>query len=236
MFNKISSFVLALVLFGVLVGSSSHISLFMASMVVLMAAAFVINLRRIGLSWPHLLLPLIFLLGTGSVFMVITGPTARVAFLVASAIAFYFVEANLGQESHFLQNAFLLSVFELYVGIFALNFYLHLSTAVVVLVVFLTSFILTIQGFAGFSLPAKKYFYFLIAWSLAEAAWGLTLWPTHYIVSAVVLFCMFYLLWMFSFSAFFGKLTWKKIYLQVGLVALVLIATLATASWQPLIQ
>ncbi len=216
--------------------TNQNIGVFLASLLVLMVATFIINLRRIGLSWPHLLLPMLFLLAVGSGFVVITSPTLRMVFLSAASVAFYFVELNLGHESHFLQNIFLLSSFGLYLGIFALQFYLHLGTKTIVSSVFILTYILTIQGFAGFSLPIKKYFYFLIALALAEAAWGLILWPTHYVVNTVVIFCMFYLLWIFSFSAFFGKLSWKKIYLQLALVVFVLAVTLSSAAWMPLVR
>jgi hypothetical protein len=236
MFNKISSFVLAILLFAVLAGSSSQITVFIASLFVLMIATFAINLKRIGLSWPHLLLPILFLLGIGSVFMVITGPTIRLLFLVAAAVTFYLLELNLGHESHLLQNVYLLSVFALYVGIFAIHFYFSLHTFYVVLAVFFATYLLIIQGFAGFSLPAKRYFNFLTALTMAEAAWGLSFWPTHFVVNAVVLFSIYYIMWIFSFSAFFGKLTWKKIYLQLSLVSIVLLLTLTSAAWKPLVR
>ncbi len=242
MFNKISSITLAVLLFFVfmsaVLGSSQsanqNIGVFMASLFILIVAAFIINLRRIGLSWPHLLLPTLYLLAVGSCFVVITSPTIRVLFLIIASIAYYFVELDLGHESHFLQNIFLLSVFGLFLGIFAVQFYLHLSTRIIVPIIFVITYLLTVQGFAGFSLPIKKYFYLLIALILAEASWGLILWPTHYVVNTVVIFSIFYLLWIFSFSAFFGKLTKKKVYLQLALVVFVLTVTLSSASWMPL--
>jgi hypothetical protein len=236
MFNRISSFILAILLFAVLAGSASHITVFIASLLILMVATFSINLKRIGLSWPHLLLPVLFLLGIGSVFMVITGPTIRLLFLLAAAVTFYLLESDLGRESHLLQNVYLLSVFALYVGLFAIEHYLNLHTIWMVLAMFCLTYLLIIQGFAGFSLPAKRYFNLLTALTLAEAAWGLSFWPTHYVVNAVVAFCIYYIIWIFSFSAFFGKLTWKKIYLQIALVAVVLAITLSSAAWRPLVS
>ncbi len=200
-----------------------------------MVATFAINLKRIGLSWAHLLLPMLFLVGIGSVFVVITSPTIRIMFLLVAAIAFYLLEYNLGHESHLLQNIFLLSSFALYLGIFALHYYFHLHTIVILGLVLFVTYILTLQGYAGFSLPAKRYFYVLIPLSLMEAAWGLTFWPTHYVVNAIVMFCLFYLLWIFSFSAFFGKLTRNKLFLQISLVAFVLLITFLSAAWKPLI-
>jgi hypothetical protein len=238
MFNKISSVILAILLFAVLVGSAGQdrYAVFMASLGILMVATFVLNFIRIGLSWPHLLLPMLYLLGIGSVFMVITGPTIRLLFLIVAAVTFYLLELNLGHESHLLQNVYLISVFALYIGIFAIHYYFSLNTIYAVLAVFFVTYLLIIQGFAGFSLPAKKYFNLLMALTMAEAAWGLTFWPTHFVVNAVVLFAIFYIIWIFSFSAFFGKLSWKKIFLQLGLVTIVLSATLASAAWKPLVR
>ena len=141
---------------------------------------------------------------------------------------------KLGKESHFLQNIYLLSVFGIYLGIFAIQFYYHLMSLWILPVVFLVTYVFAIQGFAGFTLPAKKYFYTLIAIICSQASLGLTLWPTYYYVDAVVLFCLFYLMWLFAFSAFFGKLSKQKIYWQVSLIAIVLLLTLATAAWKPL--
>jgi hypothetical protein len=154
--------------------------------------------------------------------------------LVFASAVLYGVEAQLGRESHFLQNVYLFSVFSWFLGLFAVKFYLHVPTIWTVLAGFAVAYLLIVQGFAGFSLPAKKYFNFLIALVCAQIVWGLLFWPTHYLVNGVVLFCIFYLLWIFSFSAFFGKLSVKKIYWQAALVLFVLIVTLATAAWQPL--
>ncbi|MBX4191770.1 MAG: hypothetical protein KW804_03155, partial [Candidatus Doudnabacteria bacterium] len=79
----------------------------------------------------------------------------------------------------------------------------------------------------------KRYFHLLIAMVITEITWALSFWPTHFFVNAVVLFCAFYLLWLFSFSAFFGKLTKQKVYWQLTLIAIVLILTLSTTAWRP---
>jgi hypothetical protein len=237
MFNKISSLVLAVAMFMVFLGSVRSVNdfyIFLASLAVLLVVVTIINIKRLGFSWPHILLPVIYIIGVGCIFVVITSPTLRTVFLVAASAVLYGVETHLGRESHFLQNAYLFSVFSWFLGLFAVKFYLHLPTAWTVLAAFGISYLLIIQGFAGFSLPAKKYFNFLIALVCAQVAWGLLFWPTHYLVNGVVLFSVFYLLWIFSFSAFFGKLSVKKIYWQLTLVIFVLLVTLATAAWEPL--
>jgi len=240
-FNKISSLILACLVGVVLWGSAGNtdnnsygLSVFLFSLGLLAVAVLAVNIKRVGLSWPHLLLPLLYLVGLASIFSVISSSGGRVVFLLAATIVFYFVEIQLGRESHFLQNVYLFSVFAWILGIFAIDFYFALQTAWTVLLVFVVSYLLIAHGFAGFSLPAKRRFSFLIALTCAELAWGLSLWPTHYVVNAVVLFSGFYLLWVFSFSAFFGKLSIKKIYLQLTLVAIVLLAVLTTTAWRPL--
>lgn len=236
MFNRISSFTLAILLFAVLAGSNRSMPVLIASLVILIAATFAINLRRIGLSWPHLLLPVLYLLGAGCLYMVITRPTLSVIFLVVICILFFFLEQNLGKESHFLQNIYLLSAFAIFVGIFALKHYFSLDTIWLLLITFFVTLLLIIQGFAGFSLPSKRYFNFLIALIVTQAAWGITFWPTYFVVNAIVVFCIYYLLWIFSFSAFFGKLTRKKMIWQFALVGFVLVVTLTSAAWRPLIR
>ncbi|MBX4204826.1 MAG: hypothetical protein KW788_01395 [Candidatus Doudnabacteria bacterium] len=234
MFNRVSSLILGILLFLVFYGSTQSLYVFATGLVLFIAATFAINIKRVGVSWPHLLLPCFYLLGSGSIFAVIASPSARLWFLIAACAIFYFLEMQLGRESHFLQNVFLFSAFAIFTGIFSLQFYFpRLSFVWVVLLVFVFSYLLIIQGFAGFSLPVKKYFSFLIALVCAQAAWGLSLWPTYYIVNAIVAFSIFYLLWIFSFSAFFGKLTRNKIYLQLSLVIIVLAATLLSANFLP---
>lgn len=237
MFNKLSSLVLALAMFMVFLGSvrgDNGFYIFLASVAVLVAAVTAINIKRVGFSWPHLLLPVIYIVGAASIFMVMTNETTRLVYLLAASAVLYLVESQLGRESHFLQNVYLFSVFSWFLGLFAINFYLDLATMWTIAAGFGAAYLLIAQGFAGFSLPAKKYFNFLIALVCAQAVWGLLYWPTHYMVNAVVLFCVFYLLWIFSFSAFFGKLSLKKIYWQVVMVGFVLLVTLTTAAWQPL--
>jgi hypothetical protein len=234
MFTRISSLTLAVLLFLVLLGSQGNFYIYAISIVVLIFATFAINFRRLNFTWPHLLLPTIYLLGVASVFAVVTSSTFRLVFLILACILFYMLEMKLGKESHFLQNIYLLSVFALYLGLFALEFYFNLRVWYLIPLVFLLTYFLAVQGFAGFSLPAKRHFYFLVALVVSEAAWGLVFWPTHYFVDSVVLFCVFYLLWLFSFSAFFGRLSKQKIYWQLTLVAVVLVVTLATAAWRPL--
>jgi hypothetical protein len=195
-----------------------------------------VNFKRLGFTWPHLLLPCFYLVGIASIYAVITDNSWSVVFLVLAVIVFYFLEMDLGHESHFLQNIFLFSVFAIYIGLYALQFYFHLSFVWIVLLIFLSSYLLIIQGFAGFSLPVKKYFSLLISLVCAQVALGLFLWPTYYLVNAVITFIIFYLLWIFSFSAFFGKLSRNKIYWQLSLAIIVLGLVLVTTSFKPLIK
>ncbi|MBX4187150.1 MAG: hypothetical protein KW802_02750 [Candidatus Doudnabacteria bacterium] len=234
MFTRISSLILAILMFLVFLGSAANIYVFAASVVILIFATLAINFKRLNFTWPHLMLPLIYLLSAGSVFAIISSPQERVVFLLLASITFYLLEIKLGKESHFLQNIYLLSTFALYLALFALQFYFNLRVWYVVPIAFVITYLLSIQGFAGFSLPSKKYFHLLMAMVAGEATWGLSFWPTHYFVNAVILFCFFYVLWLFSFSAFFGKLTRQKVYWQLTLVAIVLILTLSTAAWRPL--
>jgi hypothetical protein len=218
----------------VLLGSQGNYYIYATSLVVLIFAAFAINFKRLNFTWPHLLLPTIYLLGVGSVFAVLANSSFRLIFLIFACLLFYVLEMKLGHESHFLQNVYLLSVFAVYLGLFAVQFYFNLKVWWIIPLVFGSTYLLAIQGFAGFSLPAKRYFYLLVAVVISEAAWGLLFWPTHFFVDSVVLFCIFYLLWLFSFSAFFGRLTRQKVYWQLSLVVFVLAVTLGTAAWRPL--
>jgi hypothetical protein len=237
MFNRISSLVLAIAMFMVFMGSvrsNNELYILLISMAILLAAVTAINVKRIGFSWPHLLLPLIYIIGVGCIFIVISVDWFRTAFLVGTSLVLLGLELQLGKESHYLQNVYLFSVFAWFVGLFAIEFTFDIPAIWTVIVGFLISYLLIVQGFAGFSLPAKKYFNFLVALVCAQVIWGLLFWPTHYLTSAIVLFMIFYLLWIFSFSAFFGKLSIKKIYWQLALAAFVLGLILATAAWQPL--
>jgi hypothetical protein len=237
MFNRISALVLSLAMFMVFLGSVRSVNdfyIFLSSISVLLIAVTVINIKKLGFSWPHILLPVIYIIAVGCIFVVITNPSHRSVFLFFASAMLYGVESQLGKESHFLQNIYLFSVFSWFLGLFALKFYLDLSTLWTVTAAFFATYCLIVQGFAGFSLPAKRYFNLLVALICAQATWGLLFWPTHYLVNAVVLFSVFYLLWIYSFSAFFGKLSVKKIYWQLALVIFVLAVTLATAAWQPL--
>lgn len=234
MFTKISSITLAILLFLVLYGAQGNLYILATSIVVLIFATFAINFKRLNFTWPHLLLPTVYLLGVGSVFSILPSFSFRLTFLILASIIFYVLEIKLGRESHFLQNIYLLSVFALYLGLFALQFYFNLKFWWIVPMTFLLTYFLAVQGFAGFSLPAKKYFYILLALICSEVAWGLTFWPTHFFVNSVVLFSIFYLLWLFAFSAFFGRLSREKVYLQLALISIVLVLTLSTAAWRPL--
>ncbi len=234
MFTKISSLILAILLFLIFLGSAAHLYVFAASVVVLIFASLAINFKRLNFTWPHLMLPAIYLAASGSVFTIIISGTMRILFLLLIAIVFYFLEVKLGRESHFLQNVYLLSTFALYLSMFAFQFYFNVKVWWMVPIAFGLSYLLAIQGFAGFSLPSKKYFHLLIAIVATEVTWALSFWPTHYFVDAVILFSFFYILWLFSFSAFFGKLTRQKVYWQLTLILIVLVVTLTTAAWRPI--
>ena len=221
-------------MFMVFLGSKADLFASATSVVVLIFASLAINYKRLNFTWPHLMLPVIYLLAVGSVYTIISDSTIRTIFLVIASMSFYVLEVKLGKESHFLQNIYLLSVFGIFLALFALQFYFNLPVWVTIPAAYIITYLLTIQGFAGFSLPSKKYFHILTAMVVAEVTWALSFWPSHYFVNAVVLFCFFYVLWLFSFSAFFGKLTKQKVYWQLTLVAIVLILTLTTAAWKPI--
>jgi len=234
--NKISSLILAILLVVIFWGSASNYFILMAAVALLVIAVSAVNLKRVSYSWPHLLLPVLFLLAAGGIFAIFTSPQLRLWFLLLAGIIFYLIETNLGKEGYLLQTVFLLSSFALYVGLFSLHFYLRLNPGLLAVLSFFLTGLLAITGFAGFSQPAKKYFILLIAAVCAEITLALAYWPTYFMVNAVILFCIFYLLWIFAVSAFFGKLTKEKIFLQLTMIGLVLIIVLSTATWTPLFK
>lgn len=236
MFNKISSLTLSILLFLVFLGSASNLSVFLVSLAILIIATFVINVKRVGFLISHLALPTFYLLSAGIIFSIITSSTLRLIFLFIAAFLFLLIEIQLGKESHFLQNIYLLSAFSIFIGIFSAQFYFNFSIYWIGLISFVSSYFLIVQGFAGILLPLKKYFSFVIALVCGQLALGLALWPTYFLVNAIVLFCAFYLLWLFAVSVFFGKLSRKKIYWQLALVILVLAITLSSAAWKPLVS
>lgn len=234
MLNRVSALILAVMMFLIFQGSTASLSVLAVGLVLFIAFSFAVNYKRIGASYPHLILPCFYLLGMGGVFALLTNSTIRFIFLILSVIVFYFIEKQLGRESHFLQNVYLLSVFAIFVDLFALQFYFHLNFLIIAALMFLLAYALIIQGFAGFSLPVKKHFSILIALSCAEVALGLVFWPTYFVVDGIVAFAVFYVLWIFSFSAFFGKLSRQKIYWQLSLVFIVLAVTIISANFRPL--
>lgn len=219
----------------VLAGSASNLLVLVISHLVLLLVTIYVNYRRFGFYWSYLLLPVFFLIGIGVVYAIIPSSAIRTAFIIGSVISFYLLETQLGHESHLLQNLYLLSVFMIYVGLFAGRFYfVDVSFWWILVLLAIFTYLFTVQGFAGVSLPSKDYFSILTTLAITEAGLGLMLWPTHFFVNGMVLFSIFYLLWLFAFSAFFGKLSSKKIYWQMTLIGIALIVVLSTASWQPL--
>jgi hypothetical protein len=234
MLKQVLALILSLLLFLTFAISGESLSLLGYSLLGLIILAYAINSFQLKFSWPHLLLPTFFLLAVGVSYAVISVAGIRVSFLIIAAILFYLLQTKLGQESYFLQSMFLLSVFGIYSGLFALEFYLNLNIWLVLIGVLVFTLFFTLQGFAGFELSTKKNSILLIVLIITQAALGLLLWPVHFMVSGVVLFGMFYLLWIFLISALFGKLTRNKVYWQVGLVSFALLVVLATAAWSPL--
>lgn len=234
--NKISSLILTILFVVIFWGSVSNYFVLMAAVALLIIAVSAVNLKRVSYSWPHLLLPVLFLLAAGGIFAILTSFQLRIWFLLLAGIIFYLMETNLRKEGYLLQTVFLMSSFALYVGLFSLHFYLRLNPGLLtILSVFLTG-LLAITGFAGFSLPAKKYFILLITVVCAEITLALAYWPTYFLVNAVILFCIFYLLWIFAVSVFFGKLSKQKIFLQLTMIGLVLFIVLSTTAWSPLFK
>lgn len=235
MFNSIAPLILSILLLVALLGSASNLFVLGISTTLLIVFTTFINYKRLGFYWSHLLLPIFFLIGLSVTYAIIPSPTMRIIFLILAATSFYFLERQLGKESHYLQNIFLVTVFLVYVGLFAAAFYfVSLSFWWEIAAIAGMTAALTLQGFAGITLLTKKYFSLLIVVVITEAALGLMLWPTHFLVNAVVLFLIFYLLWTFASAAFFGKLTSKKIYWQGTLAFLILLIILATTSWSPI--
>ncbi|MBI2607508.1 MAG: hypothetical protein HYW51_01660 [Candidatus Doudnabacteria bacterium] len=236
MTKHLSAISLSLLLLFALSGSTGSISLLAVFVLGLILITYLVNFFRLGFTWPHLLLPTFFLLAVGFVFTIITTPTLRLIFLLVAAALFYFLETKLGRESHYLQGLYLFSIFGIYAGLFALRFYLNLNVWLLLLLIILATYFFSIQGFAGFDLSSKRNFIFIIVLVIAQSGLGLTLWPTHFLINAAVLFTFFYLLWIFAVSAFLGKLTMKKIFWQIGLVSVFLLIILSSAAWRPLLS
>lgn len=235
MLNRIYPLVLAVLLFLALFNTTENLGLLIWSLLGVIVLTTAVNLKRIGIYWPHLFLPIGLLVGVGMVYAVIANPSLRLIFLFAATVGFYTLERQLGRESHWLQNLFIISGLLIYIGLFAWNFYfVGLGFWWALGLISLASWLLIVQGFAGITLEAKKYFFILMMVIITQAAAGLLLWPTHFLLGATVLFLIFYLLWALALAVFFGKLSVQKIYWQLTMATAVLIAILSTASWLPI--
>lgn len=138
-------------------------------------------------------------------------------------------------QSHILDNLFFLSVFGIYLSVWAANFYFTPAWWLVMsaMAVFSGLFFWTGLSATEARFFSKVLYSLLLAFVLAQLVWAMLFWPVHFLPAAIVLSVVFYCLWMLSRFHLQNVLTREKIIFYTVFGAAVEVVTLIMTAWLP---
>ena len=245
MFQKFSSLFLAIIFVALFNMQSLVLWQLLTGVGGLIMITTIVNyfLHRKGIhrieNYTFLLLPVIWISASAIFIFLQNVRFWEIVFAYALGIIFFRLQLSLQARvnSVFSENVFFLSAFGIFLGIWAINFFFTPGWWIIMALVFLFSVILIWIGIFNTHAERKERITYTLFLSLGltEISWALLFWPLHYLSMAIVISAIFYLAWTMTRLHFLGMLNFKKIAYHSGFIALILIITLSTAAWLPLI-
>ncbi|MCL5435977.1 MAG: hypothetical protein M1275_02760 [Patescibacteria group bacterium] len=166
-----------------------------------------------------------------------SGAFWRVVFALLLAFGFWRLHWELQPfgYSHVLDNLFFISVFGIYLSVWAANFYFTPAWWLVMCAVFVCSWLFFWTGLHSAEAPfrSKILYCLLLAFVLTELAWAMLFLPVHFLPAAIVFSVVFYCLWMLSRFHLQKNLSREKIIFYTAFGAAVVIVTLIATAWTP---
>ena len=243
-----TAFISSLLIFAVLeiiAARPQAVYLSLLRLLFLMLAAYLLSGRRILHKnfWFCLMPPLLFLT-SGFLFLYFleTGLFRQILIAFISLFNWLFLKSYyqvflLGQEPKILADLLnaltLFTAFFFFLGFFALKIFLDLNVWLLTFFVVLASFLLIWQNFR---LVAVKHsfsplYYVVILLVLTEVFFGLTYFPTNFLVNGLFFTTLFYLFFNISRVQIEGRLTKKILLSYLALGAGITIIVFSTAQW-----
>lgn len=185
-----------------------------------------------------LLLPSLFLLGLFGTIGAISFAGTKLFVAVFAVFLLYFYQQHFPKAVPvFIEEIFTLSAaFLVFNFLWSVNFFFTPPWWGMIGLVFVFGFLLFWQAFYKIGKPGNEALLqgLLCGLLAAESAWAILFLPVHFLTASVVSFMVFYVIYVLSSFYFAGRLTSKKIYFQLGLVALLLVLSLVSSPWQPI--
>jgi hypothetical protein len=138
-------------------------------------------------------------------------------------------------QSHALDNLFFLSVFGIYLSVWAVNFYFTPAWWLIMSACAVCSGLFFWMGLdiVESSLRSKLLYSLALAMVFAQLAWTMLFWPVHFLPAALVMSVVFYCLWMLSRFYLQKLLTREKIIFYSVFGSLVAFVVLIATMWVP---
>jgi len=161
------------------------------------------------------------------------------AFSVFSAYLLYLILLEMKPKIHsvFIENTFFVSVSGIFIGLWTLDFFLTPAWWIVLLLHFGFVYGFLQAGFATtLATDSQRMVYSLVlALVFAEISWAMLFWPLHNLTSGVVSATLFYAGWSLTKLHLSGELDRKRTIFYGGFAVMVLLITILTASWIPVL-
>ncbi len=195
--------------------------------------------RRITRRFSDAFLPGLLAITAPTLLSLIDSPAQRQAFVILSALMYYFALLGMYRLRHapqdqtaqvFLNTATMAAVFFFYAGVY--GFYLNFSFPLwgLMLLYFFGTASASYKTFIGIEREGVEkrrlvLYSVLLGLFMGEMAWVMSFWPFGYLTAGALALVFFFMVWDVSFDAFHQTLSLKKAVVRV-LFFLVLIGLL----------
>lgn len=243
MLKRLPALILCAVFFAVLWPTSPSLELRVLMVAALAMITFTVYfwLNRLDIRQPRdvtfLLLP-VFWIAASAVAVWLQGEMVfRFLILIIALTLFLRLQLQLRSRGTtlFMDNLFFVSAIGIYLGIWAVDFFLSPGWWIIMGSVFISSLLFFWVGF--FYTPAgtaeNLLYSSVLALMLTEIAWAMLFWPLHYITVTGVFAGIYYLMWELTRAHLRGSLTRQKIWFHASFVILMDVLILVTALWLP---
>ena len=238
--TKITSFVLCFAPLAIVVVDFSNIYAFLAAGTTVIATTALFDLlvlrygqKKSASGYFSALASVFFLLGLFGGLLAVSALAVKLAMAFAAGVLLYLYKSQKFAASAALDEAVLLSAAALlFATLWGINFYFARPWYILLALIALVFFPFLWQAFYATKARTRALELALFTTLIiAETAWPLLFFPTHFLTTALIQLSIFYLIFHFSKLYFTGRLTRSTIYFQAGLAIVVMVLGLLSSPW-----
>lgn len=205
----------------------------------------IVGFRAVVKNWSFWYLIVLFLLSVWAIIHLIDQSIDKHVFIFLSAVVYYFLllgiyrnkeNANDETARGLISMTLMASIFLFFSASYGIYLNFKIPSWLLMLFYFINTSIVSYQYFTTIEQRRKitvLIYSLVIGFAILELGWIVNFWPFGYLTTGFVLLIFYYILWDLAQNYFLGKLSKKKVFINLVFFIIMSAVVLYSSRWLP---